>query len=288
MKKLFPTTLLLVILPALLFAGGWNEKRGGGYFRLDQSIFRSTTYIDATGTSLPIRTLSTYTTSFYGQYGIIDKRLMAVTYLPLFVRNTFNERVGRQSDMVLEPGAANNSFGDMDLGFQVGILQDKRTVLSASVIFGIPTGDSDDENGLLTGDGEFNQLFKVDVGQSFKHQPIYLNGMLGVNQRTKGFSDEFRYEVEAGYTWSKKLLFSLKIGGIEPFRNGDTDANSGSVGLFASNVRFTYFTPEIAYIHKEQYGVAFKMITATRIQNALGAPTFQVGVFYKLKPKEKE
>ncbi len=285
MRNFITIILLVLVLPTVTLAGGWNQKKGEGFFSLNQSILRSSSFRDINGNSIPIRTLGTYTTSLYGSYGIID-RLTVIAYIPFFSRNTFNALEGRTTGRELEPGAANNAFGDIDLGFQVGILQNQPFVISVSVYFGIPTGDSKDQLGLLTGDGEFNQYFKVDFGYGFKFG-AWINASIGVNQRTKGFSDEFRYDFEAGYIVKERLILAFKLNAVESFLNGNPDASDGTVGLFASDAEYITYGPEIGYVHKDTWGVTYRYTTATKLQNVLAAAQHSVGFFYKLKKKAK-
>ena len=285
MRNIITTIAVLVAFSSALLAGGWNQKKGEGYFSLNQSFLRTNTFKDRDGNSVPIRTLGTFTTSLYSAYGVHD-RLTLIAYVPFFTRNTFNALEGRTSGMELEQGAANNGFGDIDLGFQVGILQNKPVAISASVYLGIPTGESNDDLGLLTGDGEFNQYFKVDVGYGFKFG-AWVNGAIGFNQRTNGFSDEFRYDFEFGYILKQRLLLALKLNAVESLLNGDADASDGTVGLFASDAEYIIYGPEVGYIHKDTWGVTFRYTTATKTRNVLAAAQFNVGAFFKLKKKDK-
>ena len=45
---------------------------------------------------------------------------------------------------------------------------------------------------LLAGDGEFNQLLKIEAGVG--GNKWYTTGYVGINNRTLGFSEEFRHE----------------------------------------------------------------------------------------------
>ena len=60
-------------------------------------------------------------------------------------------------------------------------------------MLGLPIGDDTQTNGLLTGDGELNQLLALEAGHSFYPRPIYFTGEMGVNNRMNGYSDEFHY-----------------------------------------------------------------------------------------------
>lgn len=286
--KRISAILSLLLIGLSLSAGGWTEPKGGFYIKLDQSFLKANAYYDTEGNRIPIRTLGTYTTSLYARYGV-HKKITLFGYIPFFVRNTLNETVGRQTDMTLQPGVANNGFGDMNLGMQYGIYQKKGVAMSLSLLLGIPSGSTSDPNGLFTGDGEFNQLLQFDLGygRGIGKQTIYGNVYFGFNNRTKGFSEEFRWGLEAGVTLWKRLFIALKADGVESFQNGD-GGNEGGIGLFANNVEFILYGPEIAYIHKEKLGVSFRYTTATKVKGTLASPVMAVGVFYKFTPKKKE
>lgn len=269
-----------------LFAGGWVEPKGGFYIKLDQSFLKATAYYDPQGNRIPIRTVGTYTTSLYARYGV-HKKVTLFAYVPFLVRNTLNETVGRQTDRTLQSGVAKNGFGDMNIGAQYGFYQKHGLALSLSGMLGIPSGSTSDPNGLFTGDGEFNQLLQFDAGygKGIGKQVIYGNVYLGFNNRTKGFSEEFRWGLEIGATLWKRVFIALKADGIESFQNGD-GGNEGSIGLFANNVEYILYGPEVAYIHNENFGVSFRYSTATKVKGALASPVMAVGLFYKFTPKE--
>ena len=155
--QIFLATSLLLTVSLSAYAGGWTQKKGAAYTKLGFMFSRATSVYDANGNISPIRTLGTYTTFAYAEYGI-NNRITGITYLPFYVRNTLNETVGRESGRVIEQGAVNNALGDAEVGARFGIIQNKPVVVAASVTLGLPFGDPDDANALLTGDGEFNQL----------------------------------------------------------------------------------------------------------------------------------
>lgn len=284
MRKAFVFTLLILAFStSLVFAGGWTQQKGGAYTKLGFMFSRATNVYDSHGEITPIRTLGTYSSFVYAEYGI-TKRITGITYFPFYVRNTLNETVGRESGRVIESGAVNNSLGDAQVGARFGIIQGKPFVLAASVTLGLPIGDAQDPNALLTGDGEFNQLVKLEAG--YGHGPWYTTGYVGINNRTLGFSEEFRYEAEFGYRLLKgKILAGLKVSGVESLNNGG--AVSNGMGLFANNVSYTAVTPEISYFHKENLGLSVSASGAFRGQNVLAAPAFTAGIFYVFQPKSK-
>lgn len=268
----------LLLLPLSLLAGGWPQPQGAGFFKLDHTAIITRQYFGTQGELVPIRTLGNYTTSFYGEYGLTN-RLTAQAYIPFFVRNTLNRTVGNQTGNEIEAGAANNQIGDIDLGFKYGLFTQGKVVASASLWLGLPTGDSQDQLALFTGDGEFNQLLKLEFGAS--GGKWYAGWAAGFNNRTGGFSDEFRYDAEFGVKFLRDKMWAiLKVNGIESLYNGKpTGAN---VGLFSNNVEYLAVSPEVVYQLPSGWGVTARIGGALRGINVLAAPSWSLGVFYRL------
>lgn len=280
MKNIFEHIVFLVVAiglaPVALSAQAWTKSRGTGFYKLDFASIRASNVYDFKGDVSPFRTLGNYTSSFYGEYGITNK-LTVFTNVPFYVRNVINETKGRQTGNIIEPGIETNNFGDADLGIRIA-LPVKTFALSLNVTLGLPTGDAKQADGLFTGDGEFNQILKLSAGTGKTRW--WTQGSIGLNNRTKGFSDEFRYDFEFGYKFFKDhLLAILKINGIESLQNGNADA--AVTGLFSNNVEFMGIGPELLYYvnSKKTFGVSARVIGALKGQNVLAAPSMAIGVF---------
>lgn len=284
MKKTLLSTLILlgVLVSQIAFAGGgWPQKKGKGFFKLGQSFIISDSFYDANGDIIDVTTISLFTTSIYGEYGFTD-RLTGVVYVPFFVRSTLNEVERRQSGTI-EPGDELNAFGDTDIGLKYALTVDKKIALSVGLTVGIPLGeDQGGESGILqTGDGEFNQLLSLDASHSFYPAPVYVSTSIGFNNRTKNFSDEFRYGFEIGYTGFKNITLALKAIGVESFNNGDT---SGSLGnsIFSNNTEYFSFAPELNYDVSDSFGLTASAAFAAYGRRILASPNFGVGAYLKL------
>lgn len=278
---------LLLLSQNCSFANGWPQPKGHGFFKLDFSAIRARQFYGMDGNIYDINgagtLLGNYTTAFYGEYGITD-RLTAIAYVPFLVRNTVNEGIGAISGEVLQPGLENTAFGDVDLGLRLGLLRKGSWVLSASATFGLPTGDFKNPDLLYSGDGEFNQLLKLEWG--YGQARWYASGNLGFNNRTKGFSEEFRYHLEAGY-WllPGKVLASAKLAGVESFNNGDPEGSGN--GLFSNNVEFVSPQLAVTYEHRQQWGVSAQVAGAVSGRNALASPAVSVGLYWKMGGRKR-
>lgn len=274
-KIIISITLIINLTPSVLKAQAWTKSKGSGFYKLDFSSIRATDVYNTKGDVVPFRTLGNYITSVYGEYGITNK-ITAVAYVPFFVRNVVNATKS-QTGTIIEPGITNNNFGDMDLGLRFA-LPIKAFAVSANLTFGLPTGDAKQADALFTGDGEFNQMLKIAAGTGKKHW--WGQAAVGFNNRTKGFSDEFRYDFEFGYKFlNDRLLAILKINGIESLNNGS--ALEAKTGLFSNNVEYMGVGPEFLYYAnaKKSVGVSVRIAGALKGQNVLAAPSMSVGVF---------
>ncbi|QSE98272.1 transporter family protein [Fulvivirga lutea] len=286
MKKLIIFSLLVSIGISSFAGGGWPQEKGKGYFKLGQNAIVADKFYDLEGDIIDITTISLYTTSLYGEYGITD-RLTAIAYIPFFVRSTLNEQEFQPSGTVI-PGDEINSFGDTDIGIKYGWTPGKKIAFATTLTLGLPLGktaegttDSGDARILQTGDGEFNQMLFADASYSFYPLPLYASIGLGYNNRTDGFSDEIRYSAELGYTVFKNFNAALKLYATKSTNNGDENGQPGGT-VFGNNVEYISYGPEISYIFKEHFGVVVSAAYATGGQNLLAAPNYGFGFFYKL------
>ena len=283
MYNTFIVRPLLILLVALLFApealaGPWPQKRKHGFYKLGFGFVQANRFYELGGNLIDIPTLSDYTVSFYGEYGFTD-RITGVAYVPFMQRITLNRQVGRLTGTEIFAGAENTGVADADIGVRVGLLQKGNTVVSTSLMFGIPLGDDGHENGLFTGDGEFNQHLSLGVGHSFYPTPAYVAVQAGYNNRTQGFSDEFRFSAEAGYTVQQKVTLIARLRGLESLENGDDSIMGGMGGLSANNQSYFTFGFEAAYSITNKLGISVSVESATRGQNILSAPAYSTGLF---------
>ena len=271
-----------MIFSSKAYAGAWTQEKGAGFFKFDYSFILANSIFldDGSTTAFPTR-LSTHNFSFYGEYGF-HKRITGIAYVPFLVRNTLNKGVFPDGSIAEQTGIGTTSFGDMDLGIKALIFKKNSFVVSGTILFGIPTGKVN-ELELNSTDTEFNVLTKVGAGYS--HKKFWTSAGLGFNVRTKGFSEEFRFNYEAGVKlWKDQLILSGKLIGVVALRNGDTSTNMN--GLFSNNV--SYISPRLVlgYEYKEKIGVSIEGATALMGKNVLAAPSYSFGIYYKLASKK--
>lgn len=270
-------TFILIIASTSAFAGGWVPKKGHGYFKLGQSALRSNSFIEQDGTESQIITTSVYFTSFYGEYGFTD-RLTGVVYAPFFSRMTVN--AVEFTSGLTQSGDDFNGWGDSDLGLKYGFLQGGNFVMNASLTLGLPIGGTAGGNSeaLQLGDGEFNQLVRVEAGFAPSKTNLYFNAGAGFNNRTQGFSEEFRYNFEAGYS-KGKFVGAMKLDGIKSLKNGEPTGTAN--GIFSNNMELLTFTPEVAIQLKEKMGITANTSLILYGRRILNAPSYSAGIYWK-------
>ncbi len=277
MKKIIPI-LFLFFSSSLSYGGGWPQLKGKGYFKLGQNMILSSSFYSPGGDIVDITTIGLYTSSIYGEYGVTD-RLTGIVYFPFFVRNTLNETRFRQSGRVL-PGDDFNSAGDPEVGFKYGLLMNKPIALSASLILGLPLGETSggDSKILQTGDGEFNQMIRIDASHSFHPLPLYASVYAAFNNRTESFSDEVRFGLELGATF-KKFIPIFKLDVVQSLENGDGSAAQN--GVFSNNTEYISPSIELNYQLTDKIGISGSGGFAVAGQNILASPNYGLGIYLK-------
>lgn len=278
MKKVLVVLLLFGFIPSF-GGGGWPQPKRSGYFKFSQNYIGSPSYFAPDGTIVDITTIQLFTSSIYGEYGFTD-RLTGIIYLPFFVRSTLNKIQYNQSGTSV-PGDALNSIGDTDISLKYGLIVNKPIVVSGTLLFGIPLGNNaGGASGILqTGDGEFNQMVKIDASYSFSPKPFYVSAYAAFNNRTRGFSDEVRFGAEVGLTL-KRFIPILKVNVVESLYNGN--ASETQNGIFSNNTEYVSPTVELNYQLTDKWGVSGSGGFALSGRNILASPNWSLGLYLKL------
>lgn len=286
LKNIIFSISFLLFSSSLIAGGGWPQPKGHGFFKLSQWWVIGTQHFTDTGLIDPNVTNGIFNTSLYAEYGFTD-RFTGVLYFPFYSRAYFNNTVSGTTNEVIVSGEAINSIGDTDIGLQYGLIKDKPVVLSVAVILGLPLGNESGgtAGNLQTGDGEFNQLLKFDAGTGFKIGKLnaYATAYAGYNNRSKGFSDEFRYGIEAGATfWKDRITTIARFIGVKSLKNGDLNELPNSTSIFANNSEHFSFSPEIAYNINDKWGVSAGFGKALTGKIIFANTSYMFGVYYKL------
>ncbi|MFY0593168.1 hypothetical protein [Roseivirga sp.] len=280
MRKLQIVIIAILILGsnAVFAGGGWPIPKGKGYLKLSQFVIRSNQYFSPSGQIIDISTASIYISSIYGEYGLTD-RLGVTAYMPFFSRATLNEQVSTSGTLLAE-GDAVNSIGDFDLSVKYGLIVNKPVVVSATLTFGLPLGNSagGETQVLQTGDGEFNVMLGLEASRSFDGGKGYINTLAAFNNRSENFSDEFRIGAEVGYRISPKVSGALKVLSVNSLQNG-SDLETPANGIFSNNIEYLAITPEVNYFVKDNLGISGAIGFAASGKRVLASPSFSIGLF---------
>ncbi len=263
---------LIILLPALgVSQTGWTRPQGTGYTRFSFSTLGSSSFYTPFGNEVSSARYRDYTGSFYGEYGITDD-WTAVVNFP-FLRN---HRLDSTSSLT--------AVGDANVGFKRRLVRGK-TPVALAVDFGLPIGDSqgivsvrdvpDGTFRLPTGDGEFNTRVSLYASRGFWEGKTVVSGGGGYNVRTRGFTDEFSYSVNAGHRLTSRVSISGSLIGLEPARAANP---SRSVGFgVGEGVAYLGIGGEVQYRINKRHSVSVGYYEPLRGKNLLAGGNLVFG-----------
>ncbi|MGB5943676.1 MAG: hypothetical protein WBG71_12410 [Leeuwenhoekiella sp.] len=265
----------------------WSLDQGAGYYKLSAWYLQADEHYTDTGDIDPNATRGQFNVNLYAEYGL-GHRFDVIAYIPFFARTYQNDIVSGTTGATITPGEEVNSIGDIDLAIRYGIVQKENWVLSGSLLFGLPSGESSggSDGSYQTGDGEFNQMARMTLGVPFLigKLPIYAKTYLGFNNRTQDFSDELRGGIEIGTQIINGLWIAGKSDSIQSLQNGSRNATNTAPGsVFANNVEFTSLGVEASYYLTDTFGVSANYTGALSGKIIYAAPSYSGGIFLDLK-----
>jgi len=281
--------IIILTASAISAGGGWPQPKGKAYIKLSEWWVISDQHFTDIGRIDPNVTLAIYNTSLYAEYGITN-RLTGIVYAPLFSRATVNNVVSGTTQEVLIEGDAINGLGDADISLKYGLTGGGGPlVLAVTATLGLPLGQASGgrDNNLQTGDGEMNQMFRLDGSTSFQLGTginSYVSAYGAYNNRVNGFSDELRYGLEAGLgLMSGKLWLVGRADVVDSRKNGDPANQTLPTSIFANNSEFTSLAIDVAYKVTDKWGISAGVANAVSGRIILASPSYNVGVFIDLK-----
>jgi len=266
--------------------GQWTREKGNGYYKLSAWYLEADQHYTDTGAIEPNATRGQFNVNLYAEYGLTNK-WNVVGYIPFFARTYQNDIFSRTTNELITEGESVNSIGDIDLGVTYGLIQKEKLAVSATLLFGLPTGnDSGGSDGSYqNGDGEFNQMLRVAAGTPFTVAkfPAYGKAYAGYNNRTQNFSDELRFGAELGMNFFNSLWVAGKLDVIQSLQNGSLSAQNNQGSIFANNVEFVGLGAEVAYYITPKLGVSANYGGALDGRIIYADPSFSIGVFLDIK-----
>jgi len=271
--SVFLLLMCLIIPYELVFGGAWTQKKGGGYYKVNLRYLRGENIYDSDGLKDPIPTFTDITVGLFGSYGLTENltAFMSVGLYKSTKLDSSSQAFGSDTDVT--------GFGDISFGLKYGLFKFDKTVISAKLIIGIPTGISTSDGGLWTGSGNSNQLFGIEAGHSFWPSGFYLTEGIAFNNQTSGFSDQFRYYVEGGYRFSSSFLIITRLHGVVSFENGDPKV-MGGFGNYENNQQYIAYNAELVYSISSNWGVSAYYESGSNGKNIISAPVLNFGVFF--------
>ena len=287
MKRILIIFSLIIFGNNLAEAGGpWVKNKGALYLKLSEwwTIFDQH-YTD-NGQIDPNVTTGIFNTNLYAEYGLTDRFTVNLN-ATLLSRNYMNNLRSATTKELIVQGEGISTFGDVDLSFKYGITKPgNATPIAISVLLGFPTGTESAGalNNLQTGDGEFNQLLRLDLGRSFSigSKSAYVALYGGFNNRTNDFSDELRFGLETGVSLADKLWVIGRLDNLTSLKNGKTAETITSTSIFANNAEYLSMGLELSYAIKKNFGVAVSAAGALSGSIIAAAPSYSFGFYFDL------
>jgi hypothetical protein len=277
--------VLLALLAETAAGGAWPRKAGSGYVQLGFSTIGYDKVYDDAAVKVPAPgTVRDNVLQLFAEYGLTDDFTVgvAVPFGMLSAQDYVNPFL--HSFVPPEPADVSHSgIGDLVATARLAILRQGGSVLSAGVVFGFPTGDTTNTDGLWLGDGDFSVAPRLLYGLSLYPLPAYLSADLGYNIRGAGYSDEVFGNLEAGYAFLESRLWAIvqlsvqKSTRQEPSR----DIPAARLGLYNNNREFVAITPKLLYKLGGGLGFVVSYATATSGRNVAGGAVLAGSVFYE-------
>lgn len=277
-NRLFIISIILLLISILpvneIFAGAWTQKKGTGYYKADFRYLGGNKIYDFNGDKQAIPDFKDMTIGVFGSYGITDD-LTIMLNAAVFKNVKLN--ITAESGPLFDHDVS--GFGDILVGGKYKLAKFGRSFISGKLLINLPTGESTPDGGLWTGSGDYHQTLGVEYGYSFWPTPVYVNAGVTYTNRTQGFSDEFRYGIEAGYTFIKELSLIVRFHGQVSMKNGDENI-TGGFGVFSNNQQYIAYNAELTYKFTDNFGVKGYYESGGAGKNIISAPVINVGLFF--------
>jgi len=266
--------LIIFLMQSTATAGAWTQKKGSGYYKFDFRYLSGEKIYSPDGIKIPIPKFTDITFGVFGSYGFTDEFtgfISAALYKSVKL-DTTSEAFGSDTDV--------SGFGDIALGGKYRLAKFGKSVVSGKLILVLPTGKSKPDSGLWIGSNDFHQTLGFEYGYSLYPVPAYLNAGISFSNRSKGFSDQFNYAIEAGYRFFKNLSLIVRFHGRVSFENGDENIYGG-FGTFSNNQQFIAYNAELVYKFADNVGIKGYYESGTNGKNIISAPVYNVGIYFK-------
>ncbi len=175
--------------------------------------------------------------------------------------------------------------GDPELGVIYNLSPGRNLSARAGLYLGLPLGFHG-QGALNTGDGEFNQMIKLEVGEPYQSfdDVIWWELYTGVNHRTRQNAEEFVFGAEAGMqVIREKLDFAIQVDGIKAFGNSAGAVNINAQSLFSNFRERLVVTPRVGFQVFQNLEVRIETAIPITGRNYFANPTFGISLYLQNK-----
>jgi protein XagA len=283
-NRLIPLLVLMFSIEIQpVIGGGWPMPKGGYFLKLSEWWMVSDKHFDSEGhIQSNLLEYGYYATTLSGEYGLGKRTTVSIQFPVInYAYSVLTSAQVKQSIL---------KTGDVEVGLKYGLITDQPIALSASLILGLPVGYNDND-ALITGDSEFNQLIRLDASKdfSFVKSNAWLNVYSGFNHRSGDFTDELHYGIESGIDFSNDILaIVVRLQGIDALGVLKTNSHVNPQSLFSNNKEYLSVTPELTYHISSMWGITIGAGIPLKGKNIFADPSFSVGIFNhnkEYKPK---
>lgn len=283
--------ILIMLCGNAIAGGGWTLNKNSAFFMLSQRYIGGAYFANQQARIIELNHdfPSFYTTNFYMEYGLVDDCTISL-FTPFLSGHRLQSEFGSRYVLLFLGREYNETrwgIGDLDLAIKYRLLN-KTDKVALELKAGIPTARVNlrDQSPFALGDGEFNQQLNVHWSRSYDHN-LFSSVMIGFNNRTAGFSDEFHFSTEIGIT-KKRLTAILKTYLLKSRFNGTFDRPSFP-GIYSNNLEYFAISPVFLYELGEDRnkGIMLDVGFAPYLRNIIAAPSISVGIYWKPKNLRK-
>lgn len=222
--------LLAALAGGSAHAGAWTAPRGSSYHKLSLNYFTASSGFDAAHDEQPFELAGRFTDknlTYYGEYGIVDRLTLfgSLPFKSIHYENSF------------ERGTA-SGIADVEIGLKAKLAGQGPFVFSLQGLAKVP-GGYDGADRLPLGNDQVDGELRLLAGTSALRGRIYFGGETAYRYRSKAPSDEWRFLVEIGGSFTKSFYGRLKLDEIRSAENQDDvrDVFGNPLAQLASELR---------------------------------------------------
>lgn len=219
---------ILLGWPSAAFAGAWTQERGKGLAITTITASRASDAYDDTGARIGPRDFRKDELKSQLEYGFLKGVTLVLAPSAQTVADNASGTVRK------EHGLAN-----VDLAMRLRLFTRGRQVVSLEPHVILPGTVANRDNALLaSGKTEFEIRALYGVNEEFLHRPLFFNAEAGYRQRSGAFANEWRADLAAGLSLTRRWQIIAKTSSIVTTRQFSLHKAGASL-VFALNKRLS-------------------------------------------------